>query len=70
MGLVIQARFLYKQSDLFRERLHYLGLETAEKLFEKDALSFFKKAKKEPFMIRLQIFLDATLKREQRPYYY
>ncbi len=68
-GLIIQARFLYRQSDLFKERLYYFGLETAEKLFEKDAVFFFNKAKKEPLPIRLRIFIDATLNRKQRPYY-
>ncbi len=69
-GLAIQAKFLYRQSDLFKSRYQELGLETAEKLFEKDAVSFFKKAQKEPFAIRLQIFIDATFGRQQRPYYY
>jgi hypothetical protein len=68
-SLAIQARFLYRQSDLFKNRYQQLGLEAAEKLFEKDAISFFKKAQKEPLIIRLQLFFDATFGREQRAYY-
>ena len=70
-GLMVQARFLYRQSELFKLRWREMGLEFAEKTFDStnDYTYFFHKAKKEPLLIRWQILLDALSKKEPRPYY-
>jgi len=73
-GLAIQARFLYRQSDLFKLRWQELGLVFAEKSFDDtddtdDGVFFFRKAQKEPFIIRFCIFVDALAGKEPRPYY-
>lgn len=71
-GLAVQTRFLYQQSELFKLRWREMGLEFAKESFEKsesDQQCFFWKARKEPFKIRFQIFLDAITRKEPRPYY-
>lgn len=71
-GLSIQAQFLYQQSPLFKYRWQELGLNFARESYdrsENDQLFFFNKARKEPFKIRWQIFLDAITGKEPRPYY-
>lgn len=68
-GLMVQAKFLYRQSDLFKNRHQTLGIEFAEQAFKNDMVYFFRKAKKEPLIIRVKIFLDTTLGKELRPYY-
>ncbi len=69
-GLSIQARYLYRRSDLFKLRWEQLGHEYALESFEGDtALYFFGLAKKEHWRIRLQIFIDATVGREPKPYF-
>ena len=68
-GLVVQARYLYRQSPLFKYRWQELGLEFAESTFEKDVTHFFHEAQKEPFLIRAKIFWDAISGREPKPYY-
>ena len=68
--LLIQAQFLYRQSDLYRFRWQELGIDLAERLFSEDAAYFFHKAKKEPFRIRWRLFCDAILKRKMIAYYF
>lgn len=71
-GLAVQARFLYRQSPLFKYRWQELGLNFARESFDKsksDQQYFFWKARQEPFKIRWQIFLDALNGKEPRPYY-
>jgi len=71
-GLAVQARFLYQQSELFKLRWQELGLDFARESFDNnpgDGEYFFRKAQKEPFKIRWQIFLDALRRKEPRPYY-
>lgn len=68
-GLLVQARFLYRQHFWFKERRQVLGLAYAEEAFVQDAEHFFRLAKKEPWEIRLRIFWDATRGRAPRPYY-
>ncbi len=68
-GLMVQAKFLYKQSDLFKARYQIFGIEFAEQTFEQNVFYFFQKAKQEPFIIRAKIFFDATLGKAPKPYY-
>lgn len=70
-GLAVQARFLYQQSELFKLRWRELGLDFARESFynTSDGEFFFRKAQKEPFRIRFQIFIDAISGKEPRPYY-
>jgi len=68
-GFLIQAEFLYHRHFWFEERRQLLGLDFAERAFEQDVKYFLVKAKEEPLSIRFQLFWDATLEREQRPYY-
>ena len=68
-GLAVQARYLYRTSDLFRSRWEALGYDYAMESFEGDTgIHFFYKARKEHWWIRSAIFVDATLGREPRPY--
>ncbi len=67
--LAVQARHLYKQSDLFKMRWQEVDLEYAENSFENVGDYFFEKAKKEPFIIRWAIFKDALFNRPFRSYY-
>ena len=70
VGIGVQARFLYKRSELFRLRYEALGLEYAESSFKgSTAEHFFAEARKCHLRIRLQIFIDAMLGRTPRPYY-
>ena len=68
-GLAVQAKFLYRQSDLFKNRYQQLGLEFAEQTFEQNAFYFFKKAQEEPFIIKAKIFFDAVSGKKPKPYY-
>ncbi len=70
-GLAVQARFLYQQSELFKLRWQELGLDFAKESFDNtsDGEYFFRKAQKEPFIIRFNIFLNAVTGKEPRPYY-
>ncbi|HXK41025.1 MAG: hypothetical protein A3G45_00300 [Candidatus Staskawiczbacteria bacterium RIFCSPLOWO2_12_FULL_37_15] len=45
--LAVQARYLYRQSSLFKDRWQHIGLDYAENSFEDVADHFFRKAKKE-----------------------
>ncbi len=68
----VQTRFLYQQSELFKLRWQELGLDFARESFEKsedEQLYFFRKAQKEPFIIRFNIFMDALTNKEPKPYY-
>lgn len=73
VGLAVQTRFLYRQSTLFKDRWQQVGLEFAEQSFENnknEQTHFFRKAQKEPFSIRFQIFWDTMIKKEKpTPYY-
>ena len=71
VGLAVQARFLYRQSTLFKDRWQQIGLKFAEETFENTETGeyFFHKAQKEPFMIRFQIFLDTITGKEPTAYY-
>lgn len=71
-GIAVQARFLYQQSELFKLRWQQLGLDFARESFDNnpsDGEYFFRKAQKEPFIIRFHIFMDALTGKEPRPYY-
>ncbi len=65
-----QAKFLYRQSDLFKLRWQEFGLDFAEKTYERDSIIFLNLAKKEPIRIRWQLFLDGLLNRELQTYYF
>ena len=67
--LIVQARYLYRKSPLFRYRWQELGLEFAEEAFRDDAMYFFNKAREENILIRLRIFADFILHRPAKPYY-
>jgi hypothetical protein len=72
IGVGMQARYLYRQSLLFKYRWKEMGLDHAESSFEKgenEQVYFFRKAQQEPFLIRARIFYDALLKREPKAYY-
>ncbi|MEK7118001.1 MAG: hypothetical protein AAB869_00130 [Patescibacteria group bacterium] len=69
-GLAVQARYLYRTSELFKLRWQALGYEYAMESFEGETgLYFFDKTRKEHWRIRLHIFVDATCGRKPRPYY-
>ena len=68
-GLLAQAEFLYRQSPLFRERWLTMGLQYAEDMFQNEVEYFFRKAKREPILIRWQIFWDSLLGRPVQTYY-
>lgn len=68
-GLAVQARFLYQQSPLFKYRWQEMGLDFARESFDNtpsDGEYFFWKARKEPFKIRWQIFLDAITEKKAK----
>lgn len=67
--LILQARFLYRQSSLYKYRWQEFGLDFAEKSFENDVVYFFNKARNESLCLRWQLFLDGLLGREFRCYY-
>lgn len=69
-GLAVQARYLYRTSDLFRFRWEALGYDFAMDLDKDTGLYFMHKARQEHWYVRLRIFLDATLGRKPRPYEY
>lgn len=67
--LGVQARYLYRSSQLFKERYQQAGLDYAESSFPGETAShFFWKAGKGPMRIRFQIFLDFLLNRPEQPY--
>ncbi len=69
-GLAIQAQYLYRQSERYKTRWQLLGREYAEKEFgEFDMKYFYRLAKKEPFLIKLNILMDGLLGRERQGYY-
>lgn len=68
-GLAVQARYLYRTSDMFKLRWEALGYDYAIESFAGETgLYFFDKARNEHWRIRLQIFVDATLGRNLKPY--
>lgn len=66
--LAVQARYLYRQSLLFKERWQQVGLDYAEESFDNVAEHFFHKAKKEHILIRGRILLDSILGRPPQAY--
>lgn len=70
-GLAVQAEYLYRTSDFFRFRWEALGYDYAVESFRdgETGYLFFKKAQREHWYIRWNIFLDATLGRTPRPYW-
>lgn len=70
VGLAVQGEYLYRQSSLFKERWQNFGIDFARKMFEKEIEFWYLKAKKEPFVIRWQIFVDTIIYgKDPRPYY-
>ena len=67
--LGVQARYLYKQSPLFKMRWQEVSLEYAENSFNDVSIHFFNKVQKEPAIIKQQILKDFLLRRPARPYY-
>jgi hypothetical protein len=67
--LAIQAYYLYRQSDLFKNRWREMGLQFAEDSFAADCRYFFSKAKHEPIGIRARLFWDGLTKKPLRTYY-
>lgn len=69
--LAVQAKFLYRQSELFKTRYRELGLDYADGCFtdEGTGMHFFEKAKREPLGIRWQILMDCFFKRPMIAYY-
>lgn len=67
--LAYQARYLYRQSELFRLRRDAMGLEFADTSFKYDQIHFWHKAQKEPLQIRLRLFLDGLQGKELMAYY-
>jgi hypothetical protein len=70
--LSIQARYLYKQSSLFKDRWQQIGLDYAEQSFDDDlggiGRHFFWKAQHSPWPIKKRIILDWVLDRPARSY--
>ena len=56
--LAVQARYLYRSSQLFRDRWQQVSLEYAEESFSRVGEHFFHKAQKEHILIRGRILLD------------
>ena len=67
--LLVQARYIYSQSELYRLRRNEQGMEFAENAFEENVDHFFWKAKKEPFQIRARIFFDSLVNKKPRAYF-
>lgn len=66
--LAVQAKYLYRQSELFKMRWQEMGLDYAESNFEDQPTYFFWKAKQSPWTIKKEIILDSILGRPARPY--
>lgn len=66
--LAVQAKYLYRQSNLFKMRWQEIGLDYAEAGFEDQAGYFFWKAKQSPWAIKREIIIDSILGRPARPY--
>lgn len=70
--IAVQARYIYRQSSLFKERWQEVGLDYAEKSFDDDLNGigqyFAWKARNSPWPIKKQIILDWLLSRPARPY--
>lgn len=66
--LCVRARYLYRSSQLFKDRWQQIGLDYAEESFDNVGEHFFHKAKKEHVLIRGRIMLDSILGRPPRPY--
>jgi len=71
-GLIVQTKFLYRESTLFKDRWQELGLDIANKLFEDnldEQTFFFCEARKQPLKIRFRILMNAIQGKEAKPYY-
>ena len=68
-GLAVQAEYLYRQSELYKNRWRVMGQEFADEAFKGDALLFFHHAQHGPWLIKFMIFIDATLGKAPTPYY-
>src|SRR3989344_2703999 len=66
--LAVQARYLYGQSQLFKDRWQQIDLDFAETTFDNVAVHFFHKAQQEHIHIRARILLDSLTGRTARPY--
>jgi hypothetical protein len=70
--LGVQARYLYRQSSLFKDRWQEIGLDYAEKSFDDDlggiGKHFFWKAQSSPWLVKKRIMLDWLLGRPACPY--
>jgi len=69
--LCLQTRFLYKQSELFKERCRLLGIDFAKQTFDEEIdeqIIFFNKAQQQPLIIRFHIFMDAITGKQPRVY--
>ena len=72
LRLAMQARYLYRSSQLFKDRWQQIGLDYAEQSFEEDfgyiGRHFFWKAQNSPWPIKKQIIFDWLLNRPEQPY--
>ncbi len=72
LRLAVQARYLYRSSQLFKDRWQQIDLDYAEQSFENDLSGvgryFFWKAQHSPWPIKKQIILDWLLNRSEQPY--
>lgn len=70
--IAVQARYLYRQSELFRLRWQELGLDYAEQSFDDDlggiGQYFFHKAQQSPWIVKRRIVADWLLGRPPQPY--
>ncbi len=68
----VQARYLYKQSQLFKDRWQQMGLDYAYQSFDDDlggvGQHFFRKAQHSPWPIKKRIILDWLLGRPINAY--
>lgn len=70
-GIAVQAKYLYRTSDLYRLRWEACGIDYADECFRPDSTDawlFFQKARRAPIIIRMAHLRDALLSREPRPY--
>ena len=70
--LAVQARYLYRQSSLFKDRWQEISLDYAENSFDDDLDGIGKyfawKARNSPWPIKKRIILDWIFGRPPQPY--
>jgi hypothetical protein len=66
--LILQAHYIYRTSDRFKERWRCVDLEYAEEQFSSEAYFYYKQVKSGPRIIRFCLFWDSLLGKEKTVY--